>query len=65
MDGEPGERHWQRQAAAQWASEMKLNSGDPGVEVHEICCAVSELMVTYDQLHVGNSAAAKKVARDL
>ena len=48
-----------------WASEMKLHSGDPGVEVHEICCAVLELMVTYDQFHVGKSAAAEKVARDL
>ena len=44
---------------------MKLNSGDPGVEIHEIGCAVLELMVTYVQFHVGNSAAAEKVARDL
>ena len=44
---------------------MKLTSSDPGVEVHEICCKVLELMVTYDQFHVGSCAAAEKVARDL
>ena len=46
-------------------SEMKLNASDAGVEVHETAFAALELMMCYDQFHVGNSAAAEKIAQDL
>ena len=48
-----------------WMSEMKLNLHDPGVEVHELCCSALELLITYDQFHVANCAAAEKLSRDL
>ena len=48
-----------------WMTEMKLNASDPGVDVHELCCTTLEFLLTYDQYHLGNSAAAEKLSRDL
>ena len=44
---------------------MKLSTGDAGVDIHEQACHTLELMLCYDQYHIGNSAAAEKLARDL
>jgi len=48
-----------------WMSEMRLSTTDTGVDIHETACHTLELMLCYDQYHIGNSAAAEKLARDL
>ena len=48
-----------------WMADMRVQASDPGVDVHELCCAALELMMCYDQFHIGNSAAAEKISRDL
>ena len=48
-----------------WMAEMKLSTSDAGVDIHEMSCHALELMLCYDQFHIGNSAAAEKLARDL
>ena len=47
-----------------WVSSYGLRSDDPAVQQHELTMKVLELMGTYDQLDLGNSAGLERLMRE-
>ena len=54
-------RGWRRR----WQSEMRLQSTDGGVLLHETCCQFLESLCCFDQLNAPNLAAAEHACRQL
>eukprot|EP00973_Karenia_brevis_P088537 12275871-Karenia_brevis.AAC.1 len=50
---------------SKWRADAKLQPSDAGVSTHELSCKLLQTMVCYDQLDIGNLAAAEIIARQL